>query len=66
MDAGSHDGKDSGGDSQQNNLSQFWNGQLDQAMPPEMREVLQTGKTLTVAKNAGNDFCTGSGAKQFE
>ncbi len=30
------------------NLSEFWNGELDQAMPPEMREVLQTGKTLTV------------------
>ncbi|MGA7709081.1 MAG: hypothetical protein WCD77_14910 [Acidobacteriaceae bacterium] len=36
-----------------NDLSQFWNGELDQAMPPEMREVLQTGKTLTVQKAPG-------------
>jgi hypothetical protein len=34
-------------------LSQFWKGELDQAMPPEMREVLQTGKTLTVQKTPG-------------
>ncbi len=34
-------------------LSQFWNGELDQAMPPEMREVLQTGKILTVQKTPG-------------
>ena len=34
-------------------LSQFWNGDLDQPMPPEMHEVLQTGKTLTVKKTPG-------------
>jgi hypothetical protein len=34
-------------------LSQFWNGELNQAMPPQMREVLQTGKTLTVQKTPG-------------
>jgi hypothetical protein len=34
-------------------LSQFWNGDLDQPMPPEMHEVLQTGKTLTVQKTPG-------------
>jgi hypothetical protein len=34
-------------------LSQFWNGELNQAMPPRMREVLQTGKTLTVQKTPG-------------
>ena len=34
-------------------LSQFWNGELDQAMPPEMHEVLQTGKTLTIQKTPG-------------
>jgi hypothetical protein len=34
-------------------LSQFWNGELDQPMPPEMREVLQTGKTLTIQKSPG-------------
>jgi hypothetical protein len=33
------------------NLSQFWQGELEQAMPPEMREVLQSGKTLTVQKS---------------
>jgi hypothetical protein len=32
------------------NLSQFWNGELEQAMPPEMQEVLKTGKTLTIQK----------------
>jgi hypothetical protein len=32
------------------NLSQFWGGELDQAMPPEMQTVLETGKTLTVQK----------------
>lgn len=37
----------------QHNLSQFWDGKLDQAMPPEMHEVLQTGKTLTVQKSPG-------------
>jgi hypothetical protein len=35
------------------NLSQFWNGEVDQAMPPEMRTVLETGKTLTVQKTPG-------------
>jgi hypothetical protein len=35
------------------NLSQFWNGELEQPMPPEMREVLQTGKTLTIQKTPG-------------
>jgi hypothetical protein len=35
------------------NLSPFWNGELEQAMPPEMHEVLQTGKTLTVQKTPG-------------
>ncbi len=35
------------------NLSQFWNGALDQPTPPEMREVLQTGKTLTAQKSPG-------------
>jgi len=32
-------------------LSQFANNELDQKMPPEMQEVLQTGRTLTVKKN---------------
>jgi hypothetical protein len=32
------------------NLSQFWNGELQQAMPPEMQEVLKTGNTLTTQK----------------
>lgn len=31
-------------------LSQFWNGELQQEMPPEMQEVLKTGNTLTVQK----------------
>ncbi len=31
-------------------LSQFWNGELQQAMPPEMQEVLKTGNTLTIQK----------------
>src|ERR1035437_2054108 len=35
------------------NLSQFWQGGLEQSMPPEMHEVLQTGKTLTVKKSPG-------------
>jgi hypothetical protein len=35
------------------NLSQFWDGQLDQEMPPEMREVLQTGKTRTIQSKPG-------------
>jgi hypothetical protein len=35
------------------NLSQFWNGELTQPMPPEMHEVLQTGKILTVQKKPG-------------
>ncbi|MGB8480027.1 MAG: hypothetical protein WCE63_14525 [Acidobacteriaceae bacterium] len=35
------------------NLSQFWNGELDQAMPPEMLEVLQAGKTVSVQKTPG-------------
>ena len=35
------------------NLSQFWQGGLEQSMPPEMHEVLQTGKTLTVQKSPG-------------
>lgn len=35
------------------NLSQFWHGGLEQAMPPEMQEVLQTGKTLTSQKSPG-------------
>lgn len=35
------------------NLSQFWHGGLEQAMPPEMHEVLQTGKTLTIQKSPG-------------
>jgi hypothetical protein len=34
-------------------LSQFWNGELDQPMPPEMHEVLQSGKTLTIQKSPG-------------
>jgi hypothetical protein len=34
-------------------LSEFWNGELDQAMPPQMRDVLQTGRTLTVQKTPG-------------
>ena len=33
------------------NLSQFWHGELEQPMPPEIREVLQSGKTLTVQKS---------------
>jgi hypothetical protein len=36
-----------------NNLSQFWNGELQQKMPPEMEEVLKTGKTLMVEKEPG-------------
>jgi hypothetical protein len=35
------------------NLSQFWHGGLEQAMPPEMLEVLQSGKTLTIQKSPG-------------
>jgi len=35
------------------NLSQFWHGGLEQAMPPEMQEVLQSGKTLTLQKTPG-------------
>lgn len=35
------------------NLSQFWDGGLEQAMPPEMQEVLQSGKTLTLQKTPG-------------
>ncbi len=35
------------------NLSQFWNGELDQEMPPEMRDVLQTGKTRTIRNKPG-------------
>ncbi|MES2222624.1 MAG: hypothetical protein V4587_16865 [Acidobacteriota bacterium] len=35
------------------NLSQFWNGELDQEMPPEMRDVLQTGKTKTIQNKPG-------------
>jgi hypothetical protein len=35
------------------NLSQFWHGGLEQAMPPEMHEILQTGKTLTIQKSPG-------------
>ncbi|MHB1935685.1 MAG: hypothetical protein ACYCOR_03785 [Acidobacteriaceae bacterium] len=35
------------------NLSQFWNGELKQKMPPEMHEVLQSGKTLTIQKTSG-------------
>lgn len=31
-------------------LSQFANNELDQKMPPEMQQVLQTGKTVTVRK----------------
>lgn len=31
-------------------LSQFSDGELDQAMPPEMQTVLETGRTLTVQK----------------
>lgn len=33
-------------------MSQFWNGELDQPMPLEMQTVLQTGKTITIEKNA--------------
>ncbi len=35
------------------NLSQFWNGELQQKMPLEMEEVLKTGKSVTVEKNPG-------------
>ena len=35
------------------NLSQFWNGELEQAMPPEMQNVLENGTTLTVHKMPG-------------
>ncbi len=35
------------------NLSQFWDGELQQKMPPEMSEVLKTGKSLTITKNPG-------------
>jgi len=35
------------------NLSQFWHGGLEQPMSPEMHEVLQTGKTLTIQKPPG-------------
>jgi hypothetical protein len=34
-------------------LSQFWNGELKQAMPAEMQEVLTTGKPVTVHKVPG-------------
>jgi hypothetical protein len=33
------------------NLSQFWHGGLQQAMPPEMNEVLQTGKVVSIQKS---------------
>jgi hypothetical protein len=35
------------------NLSQFWNGELQQKMPPKMQAVLKTGKSLTVKENPG-------------
>lgn len=31
-------------------LSQFWNGELDQPMPAEMQTVLSTGRTLTIRR----------------
>jgi hypothetical protein len=34
-------------------LSQFWKGELQQAMPPEMQEVLKTGETSTIQKMPG-------------
>lgn len=34
-------------------LSQFWNGELQQAMPSEMLEVLKTGETSTIQKMPG-------------
>ena len=37
-----------------NNLSQYWTfGDLRQAMPPEMEEVLKTGKPATIQKTPG-------------
>lgn len=35
------------------NLSQFWNGQLEQKMPPVMQEVLKTGNDVTVEGKTG-------------
>jgi len=35
------------------NLSLFWRGGLEQATPPEMHEILQTGKTLIIQKSPG-------------
>ncbi|MEO6828412.1 MAG: hypothetical protein ABI164_01280 [Acidobacteriaceae bacterium] len=35
------------------NLSQFWDSELQQKMPPEMQQVLSTGRTLTIRKEPG-------------
>ncbi len=36
-----------------NNLSQFWDGQLDQKMPAQMDAVLKTGQQMTVQEKPG-------------
>jgi hypothetical protein len=37
----------------QYDLTQFWNGELEQTMPPEMEVVLKTGQSVTVQKKPG-------------
>ena len=41
-------------------LSQFWNGELDQAMPPEMQRSSADRKNIDDTKDAGDDFGAGS------
>ncbi len=48
----------------QHDLTQFWKfGDLEQAMPAPMRQVLTTGNPVTV-QEVGNDFSAGAGTQQ--
>jgi hypothetical protein len=35
------------------NLSQFWDGELQQKMPPAMQQVLKTGNSITIKEKPG-------------